>query len=272
MKNSDKVAIKSFSKLFGISIVIGGLYFLLLLAIEYMLASRLPLEFFETEADIQKVYLFEYLVVLLIVGVIYTFNRDFLSFNSQLNSKKIKYLLPFFLALIVQILNNPIHQYDSIMGNKEVINEINYFQVKYLPLILFFKSVILVPIVEEVVFRGYILGRFVKEQKYIFFGLILSTILFALIHISLKSMFAALVIGLVAGCIYLKIGLIGAIIFHSFYNFIWYLSTINSKAFWNIHLLDFGVIYWVIVVIAATLVLLYLRNTFLSLKNSSSKN
>lgn len=194
-------------KLIFFSILIGGVYLLLLILFEYVLVSVLPLEFFQTEADIQKIYMIEYLSILSVLIGLFFLNKHLLVLNITSVKNAKAYYLPLLLAFFAKIVNDPIYRFEEIMGVKNIMEGTNYIALLSITsLLIFVKSVIVVPIVEEIVFRGYILGRFVKAKKYCIIGLISSSLIFSLMHLEPKAIFSALVIGSILGMVYLRFG------------------------------------------------------------------
>ena len=82
---------------------------------------------------------------------------------------------------------------------------------------LFIIAVIIAPIVEEIVFRGYIMNKWIDKYS-VKIGVIFSSLLFMLIHFS--SLFIPqLLLGLLCGLVYVKYhNLFYAIFTHSLYN------------------------------------------------------
>jgi membrane protease YdiL (CAAX protease family) len=252
-------ATKSIFKLISRSILICIVYYLLLCSIEYLLAYKLPLKYFETEADIQAIYVFEYLLMLLITIAIYFFSKKRLRLNFNIARGAGTYFTLIILAILTKIVNDPIYRCEEIVGKSEIIEAVDYMTLfSTAALFLFIKSVILVPIVEEVIFRGYILSSFIKIKKYDIWGVLLSAALFSLIHISGEAKLSAFNIGLVSGVIYLRFGLISAIFYHSIYNFIWFGFVIYPNIYWKgIQFLEFGYSYWLIFLLALTSLIAY---------------
>ncbi|MCC5893928.1 MAG: CPBP family intramembrane metalloprotease [Alkalibacterium sp.] len=97
---------------------------------------------------------------------------------------------------------------------------INISFVEDLPFIyLFVVAVIFAPIVEEIVFRGYILNKWVDKYG-VKKGIIFSSLVFMIIH--LQSLFIPqLIVGILCGLLYVKFNnLVYPILFHAVYNFI----------------------------------------------------
>lgn len=84
---------------------------------------------------------------------------------------------------------------------------------------LFVVAVFFAPVVEEIIFRGYILNKWVDKYG-VKKGIIFSSVVFMIIH--LQSLFIPqLIVGLLCGLLYVKFNnLLYPIFFHAVYNFI----------------------------------------------------
>lgn len=88
-----------------------------------------------------------------------------------------------------------------------------------LPIIyIFIVAVILAPIVEEIVFRGYLMNKWIDKYG-VKKGIIFSSLIFMIIHF--QSLFIPqLIVGLLCGLLYVKFNnLLYPILFHALYNF-----------------------------------------------------
>lgn len=147
---------------------------------------------------------------------------------------------------------------DPVFWTNEIFNSIkiplvdsyiddnsNYYWKFILSLL---SSVILIPIIEEIVFRGIII-KYLKENSKLK-KVIFSSILFALIHMpaSINYLLIIFFLGIILCQIALNIGLIYSILFHSTYNFVALLLDNNINTYRNIlRILDFNYIYWIVV-------------------------
>ena len=92
----------------------------------------------------------------------------------------------------------------------EALNN-NYF-------LIFFLAVILGPIFEEIIFRGY-LFKILKIRLNNFYAIILNSIFFGIIHFELSAIIPALILGISLSFIRLKTNnLVPSIIIHSLHN------------------------------------------------------
>ncbi len=101
--------------------------------------------------------------------------------------------------------------------------------------------VLLGPAVEELLMRGFILNGLLETQG-VCGALILSSVLFALLHFNMVQTLSAVIAGLVLGILYLYTGSVfSTLITHSLYNFLSYyrspprtdLKTSRSDASWE---------------------------------------
>lgn len=88
---------------------------------------------------------------------------------------------------------------------------------------------IIAPIIEEILMRGFVLNGL--ENTYgITVGLIISSILFALLHFNMVQTLSAFVCGIILGLLYVKTGsILCCIIAHCGYNFISYTMMIYQR-------------------------------------------
>lgn len=94
--------------------------------------------------------------------------------------------------------------------------------------------IVLAPVVEEIVMRGIILGGLLEKYSSEWMALLVSTLIFSIIHFNPAQSVGAFFLGLLCGWAYLKLkNLIAPIIVHSVSNaFGWYLManpTITNK-------------------------------------------
>lgn len=94
------------------------------------------------------------------------------------------------------------------------------------PVISLFQVCILAPIIEEILMRGYLLsGLSISYGRII--ALLMSSLLFALLHFNMVQTFSAFICGIVLGLLYLKTdSLFCCILTHTGYNLISYITMI----------------------------------------------
>lgn len=104
---------------------------------------------------------------------------------------------------------------------KETLNSLKQF-----PVSSFLRVCLIAPIVEEILMRGYVLGGL--QNKYgVIIALMVSSILFALLHFNLLQTLSALICGIVLGLLYINTGsLFCCILAHFLYNAISYFTMI----------------------------------------------
>lgn len=107
-----------------------------------------------------------------------------------------------------------------------------FVKIARISLPLLFASVTLLPILEEWIFRGILLEEIARRWKSRWWALAISSVIFAIFHLSNPGTFPAAVIpltfgGLILGGSYLAGGLATAILCHSLYNVILILPMIS---------------------------------------------
>ena len=94
------------------------------------------------------------------------------------------------------------------------------------PVISLFQVCVLAPMIEEILMRGYLLNGLTASYGSII-ALLVSSLLFALLHFNMVQTFSAFVCGIVLGLLYLQTGsLFCCILTHAGYNLISYITTI----------------------------------------------
>jgi membrane protease YdiL (CAAX protease family) len=99
-------------------------------------------------------------------------------------------------------------------------------QLKQFPAANFIRICLLAPIVEEILMRGCILSSLQKKHGTAI-ALIVSSILFAVLHFNFVQTISALICGLVLGWLYINTGtLFCCILAHALYNFISFVTSV----------------------------------------------
>ncbi len=115
---------------------------------------------------------------------------------------------------------------ESIFPTSEEAYQRTITNLSKSPVTTFISVCILAPIIEEALMRGFVLGGVANAYGTIV-ALLLSTILFAIIHFNMVQTLSALICGLVLGFLYIKTGsILCCIVAHSGYNAINYITTI----------------------------------------------
>lgn len=201
--------------------------------------------------------------------------------NSDTTNKKTKVslkllLVAVLLSIFYRFIEDPIFRFNEIVGNTEIPNVKSGNSILSREIPIFIYSVIILPILEEIIFRGIIL-RGIIESKKVLFPLLFSAFLFMLIHInvlafekSIPNMISSFLFGLLLGYLYLKTEkLIYPIILHGLSNFIWYFFRIKSEFYWDtIKSLDFNILYFGIVLFSclSSIILLFWLGRIKSIK------
>lgn len=165
-----------------------------------------------------------------------------------------------FIAMFFRITVDPIFRWNMIMGKSNIpVIEVQ----KSTPLLdlinTIFVIVLVGPILEEILFRKIMLDFYAK--RHLIIGIVLSSLFFASIHFNSSftnypTIFITFVFGLIASFIYLNKGLLYSIMFHISYNAMWLVIQEHKKNYWEIiRLLDFGVLYWLLITISFSLFL-----------------
>lgn len=94
------------------------------------------------------------------------------------------------------------------------------------PITTFIHVCILAPVIEEILIRGFVLGS-LQSTFGVFFALLVSALLFALLHFNMVQTLSAFICGLILGVLYLKTGsILCCMIAHCVYNAISYFAII----------------------------------------------
>lgn len=94
------------------------------------------------------------------------------------------------------------------------------------PIVTFIHVCILAPIIEEIIMRGFVLGG-LQSSVGILASLVISSILFALLHFNMVQILSAFICGIILGMLYLRTGsILCCMIAHCSYNMISYFTTI----------------------------------------------
>lgn len=184
------------------------------------------------------------------------------------DSKSVNYtdvLLIFILALFLRIAVDPIFRSEEILNglpsslDKEYPNPVLDLNSAF----IFINVVLLIPIFEELFFRAFLLQKLLLSGIKSEYSILISSILFGLIHIESNQIIIGTILGLITGIVFLKKGIIGSVLLHLVYNFIWFLLDHFRNSYWTlIELLDFGFFYWLIFLIALITLFLIIKFRF----------
>jgi membrane protease YdiL (CAAX protease family) len=162
----------------------------------------------------------------------YKLSKDSLGLRKPILTKWYYLLIPIFSGLYYTIISSlwP-NEFISLSG--KLSHNFSYLDIILLPLSIYsFATIVLSPISEEILWRGFMYGYFRKKLG-IIFGLFLQAIMFALLHYNINSntftniitISNVIIIALIAGFMYEKTGSIyPSMLFHCSLN---YFSVVN---------------------------------------------
>lgn len=128
---------------------------------------------------------------------------------------------------------------NSIENSSLATPEFTYF---YQIIIALFSIVIIAPFFEEVLFRGLVMGEFLKIMRP-WAAIVLQAIIFGVAHLALFQSSFAFVVGILLGIIYYKTSSIKAVaVFHGVFNVTAPLSQIAQNTSTAIAMLIFGIV------------------------------
>ena len=206
------------------------------------------------------------LIILLIFFLLFK-KEERTMFIINCDSKWDRYLLiVLLLPFLFRIAADPILRFNEIINPNLLLKEdfINDAKFSYIKAVfVFFKTVIVASIVEEIVFRGYMLKALRNStiQTQIF----LTSLLFTLIHIpdSISSLIFIFIFGLLTAIIAKRFGVLFSIIFHVVHNLIWYITYIYANEYWKIiKFLNFKLSYWGIIFVSIIIFYSLLKKHF----------
>lgn len=246
----------------GVILIFILFYFasILISAIFYFLIKDFILQYNLNQGNILNVLTNTIILIFLLF-----FEKKTKTFNKY--NKKINYKFLFLVLLLVLSLKisfDPIFRLDNIINLSLLQNNLNNKTFNYNNIILFINAVILAPILEEIVYRGYILKilKTIKGNNNNLFPITISSLLFTVVHFPYSAnTLTVFIVGALSALIVLKLNLKYAIIFHSFYNltslviedilYKYYLLTIKT--------LEFNYIYWIIILFALSISVLIIK-------------
>lgn len=247
-----------------------GFLFALLVLFIYIVLSTVPFflsDFILADERLRDwYYLFKplvYLTFFVLVRFI-LFQSKFTGMGTFRKNAKIIPLLVI-LSILIRFWTDGIHYLAKFIK----IQHIDPFDFTGIPISYFYfhglTTIILIPIIEELVFRGIILEDLLKRNYDRILAIVLSSTLFAIIHIqpleivnSLPNVLGAFCFGCVAGLIYQRTRNLYFVIFlhwiANLYGFLF--SDIYFAEYWNT-IINLGSIFYLILIIVS-LVLTYL--------------
>ena len=254
----------SFLKIFLIPII----YFLSTLLFSFFFYSTIG-DYLISNTNINLDYLLilDFLTYLFSYGLVYLLFLKNEIYSNILKFKNIRlyhFLILISIAIFYRVSIDPLYRIKLIFNQENYPNLtiINYSYIKLTFTVL--NVIILVPILEELIFRRAIIKLLINKRENIYFAIILSSFLFSLIHINFLdinfiSIINSFLFGIVLAIIYIKLGLKYSILLHVFSNLIWFLLSINTHYYWElIRELNFDYKYWLICFISSGVLIVLL--------------
>lgn len=255
-----------------------------ILFILYNEGGKLLIEYFILNGYVSLnhdyIYIVDIIINLPLLVILFLFIRktdpNLFHRNRKDNSNPYLLIYVVLLSLSFKIATMPIMHLDFMLGERKIGTPLPLFSKVFI-LLSFFSMVILIPFVEEIIFRKIILSFF--EEKQIIKGIIFSSFLFLAAHYGYKKhiniqIINILFLGFITGALYIKYGFLYNYIFHVVYNLLWYIFNFNRKEYSELLLyLNFNYKYWIIIFLSLV-GLVYLINKLrlspLSLKRNHS--
>ena len=213
----------------------------------------------------QLISLAIYIIVFFLIVIFLLKKRDV---KKNKNTKPFNsFLFSLFLVYLVLLLTNSIYYINKV--DDQNIQTWSNITEKYpiiLLLLIFFNDVIIQPINEELIFRGYILRKFIKENRTFIVGILFSSVLFASIHfnpldVNYKHIISMFILGLILGFIFYRFGLVASIVSHVFFNTIYYLYRFVNIDLILTNYIKNDLVYWTIITfVLITLIALIYKN------------
>lgn len=231
---------------------IGIVLFLLITFLVIQIGTQfiVSIDFLNEFRNDQLILTLSYLINLIVV-LIFIYKSSYFSGTKNLNSSlPLIYILT--IGVLLTIIKDPIYRWKQIFSTSIIHEGGQKIFDPYIDMLIFFNIVLLIPIVEELLFRKSMIGILRKSNFSSTISLIISSSLFALIHFSsIESMITSWLVGFCCGFLFLKDGIKSAIILHAGYNFFWYVLSYLEIKYWAlIKILNFNYIYWLIILVA----------------------
>ncbi|MEO9511665.1 MAG: CPBP family intramembrane glutamic endopeptidase [Flavobacteriaceae bacterium] len=243
--------------------LLATIYYLVLFIQTWFLFTYVKLNFFELNI---KVFILELIPYMLITffSVLVAKKSSPAHIKSNFNVSSI--LLVIFLALMARIFVDPIFHVKEILKLRSIPKNVVSLEIPKLQyLLVFLKTVIIIPIIEEFFFRGIILNTLVSKNNKLIPSILFSSLLFSMVHINFTSinydlLITAFVFGIFSGFIFIKWGLFFCILFHCMYNTLWLVLNIYRTTYWNVvREFDFNINYWLIILFSAVVILFFMK-------------
>jgi len=162
--------------------------------------------------------------------------------------------LLFLLVILViglRLVEDPFFRYKNILFNKPNINpdEVKSIGFSIDITLKFIYTIFLVPIFEELLFRKIIFKPLLIRYSNLWLAILISSLLFAATHLSLRNAIPTFLFAVTAAYIYYKTNNIWyPISLHILSNLLWFFIFISPKSYWLLlEKLNFNIGYWLVV-------------------------
>ncbi len=202
-----------------------------------------------------------YLFIGLFIAVLFRF-----AFKGEPLFERVKiwiFVKLFVVVLLFRVMIDPIIWSEHIFKDLVVPQSNNQLNI-YENLFRLLNFVILVPLLEELVFRFFIMGKILMKNNWNEWIIItLSSLFFSLIHINIERinynvLILMFLLGVLLSLTYIKYGFIYCVFVHVIYNLItWFIRLKKGDYYLIISKLDFDFRYWIIVTTGLLFFLLF---------------
>lgn len=262
-------------------IIKGLIYFGIYITLSYAIAYLLTLFISRTQPVDQLIFKSEFatfaaysLLLVLILIICKRIEYFKLPFNIFKLRRTKGSLFTAIAAIAIFITNDPIRRYSELLYHIPIsIHSTPTTPLSKANILVIFYTIIIVPLLEELVFRHFILREFIAKKEYWIWGLFISSLLFGVIHQPFYRTLEAFLTGIVIGTVFIRYGLRHVILFHILYNILWSIVKIAPNTYWYIlKLLDFGFCYFTIVGFSVVFLIFYvIRNLRMSTTTSYAR-
>lgn len=210
---------------------------------------------------------------LIIFKIFWSYKLNFKEFSDL---KKIDDNMLFYIVLIalgLYLINKPLWNILDIWKYYNY-SELNLSEIEPQKIDIYFilrsLSILIVsPILEELFFRKFLISKLLEKNNLVI-SIILSSLLFSLIHIeSFNNLLPTFIFGVISGLIFIKTKrIIYTIILHFLYNLIIQLLRVSDFPL-DVYLnsLEFNSTYWIFIIFGAALVSFGIYRIFFKVKN-----
>lgn len=227
-----------------------------------------------TNIKIEYISFIDILVYLICLCIFYIMFFKKKIFEQKEHKRFLFKNLLFIISIIIayKIFSDPFYRYSLITGSEKFPELKEFFYKPLEKIIMFSKSVLIIPVLEELVFRKLILGSLLKKKK-IFFSILFSSVLFSLIHFNYlspnfnyTSVINSFFLGVLLSIIFVRFGILFSILAHFFYNLIWFILKIYKLEYWKFEeYLNYNLTYWALFI--TSFLTIILLNFFLLKKD-----